>query len=546
MPASTVNLNAVIPLVAFRDVNAGLSRSDMELAISQAQVMLDELYVHLLLKQAMHAVDPVQRLKTMQVRLDSVRDENEFHRQMIFTFISVQDLHTNYLLPEPYRSAVAFLPFMVEEYYDASGVARYPVTRVMPQAVQRPFEPGVEITHWNGMPMTNAIALNATDHAGSNPAAHHLQGLLTMTTRPLLQSLPPREDWVTLTYVYRGGVGEIRFPWMVFRPQPSQAGVPADDAAAAGSATMGVDVGLEKAHRARQLLFVPESMDRTAMGEAAPAPGQISDVPTQNPTTFPNEVEFGIKRTKSGQFGFLRLRSFDIQDVQGYVMEIIRILSLLPATGLILDVRANPGGNILAGEHLLQLFTNKIIEPQPLQIRNTVGTGILSQADLIKNWHRSIMLSVQTGDIYSQPFPVSSRETTNAIGRRYFGPVVLVIDAACYSTTDFFCSGFQDHKIGPMIGYDQTTGAGGANVWTHELFRQLWPDQNRPAFLQLPKGMSMRAAFRRSIRVGDNAGIPVEDLGVSADHLHHRTQRDVMENDSDLYDAAGQILASLA
>ncbi|MQU73991.1 peptidase S41 [Sinorhizobium medicae] len=547
MQASTVNLNAVIPLEAFRTVNAGLSRPEMELAISQAQTLFDELYVHLLLKQSMHAVDPVQRLKTMMLRLGSIGNENEFHRQMIATFVSVQDLHTNYLLPEPYRSAVAFLPFMVEEYYDAAGFPHYPVTRVMPQAIQRPFEPGVEITHWNGMPVVNAITLNAADHAGSNAAARHLQGLLTMTTRPLLQSLSPREDWVTLTFNHRSGVGEIRFPWMVFRPRPTPAAVPADDADAAGSSTLGVDVGLEKAHRARQLLFVPESANRETLAGAAPVDGrQISDVPTQNPTTFPNEIEFGIKRTSSGIFGFLRLRSFDIQDVQAYVTEIMRILGRLPGNGLILDVRSNPGGNILAGEHLLQLFTDKAIEPEPVQIRNTVGTGVLSRAELLSQWNRSIMLSVETGDMYSQPFPVSSRETTNAIGRKYFGPVALIIDAACYSTTDFFSAGFQDHQIGPVLGYDQTTGAGGANVWTHELFRQLWPDRKHQAFLPLPKGMSMRAAFRRSIRVGANAGIPVEDLGVSANFHHRRTQRDILENDADLYDEAGRILTTLA
>ena len=229
MEPATVNMNTMISLSAFRTVNAGLSSDDKELAIRQAFTLFDELYAHLPLKKAMHAVDPVQRLMVMTQRLQQMSDESEFHRQMMTTFISVQDLHTNYLLPDPYRTAVAFQPFMIDEYYDEAGIPHYPVVRMMPQAIQRPFEPGVEITHWNGMPMANAVALNASDHAGSNPSANHLQGLLTMTTRPLLQTLPPREDWVMLTYIHRGGVGEIRYPWSVFQPQAASNEVPAND-----------------------------------------------------------------------------------------------------------------------------------------------------------------------------------------------------------------------------------------------------------------------------------------------------------------------------
>jgi hypothetical protein len=553
MESATVNMNAVVPLSAFRYVNAGLSVDEKFLAVQQAQILFDELYAHLPLKKAMHAVDPVQRLMVMTQRLRQISDETEFHRQMIATFNSVQDLHTNYLLPDPYRTAVAFLPFMVDEYYDDAGIAHYPIVRMMPQAIQRPFEPGVEITHWNGMPMVNAVALNASDHAGSNLSANHLQGLLTMTTRPMLQSLPPREDWVTLTYIHQGGVGEIRYPWSVFQPQPAAHAVPADDSRAVGSATLGLDVGLEHTHRARKLLFVPESIQwehsPTNVGAAGPTgsqfgAGQVSDNPLQNPTIFPNEIEFSVKRTSSGMFGCLRLRSFDVQDVQAYVGEIVRIVGLLPSNGLIIDVRANPGGNILAGEHLLQLFTNKKIEPEPVQIRVTAGAGGLAQSQMLAPWLESINLGVQTGELFSQGFALSPSDSVNAVGRKYFGKVVLLIDAACYSTTDFFCAGFQDHEIGSLIGYDATTGAGGANVWTHDLLNQVWPDpvsDNNP-FKVLPRGMSMRIAFRRSIRVGVNAGRPVEDLGASADIVHRRTRRDILENDADLFDVAGRSL----
>ncbi|MFF3930493.1 S41 family peptidase [Streptomyces hirsutus] len=51
--------------------------------------------------------------------------------------------------------------------------------------------------------------------------------------------------------------------------------------------------------------------------------------------------------------------------------------------------------------------------------------------------------------------------------------MVLITNARCYSATDIFAAGFQDHRIGPVLGTDENTGAGGANVWTHALLSDL-------------------------------------------------------------------------
>jgi hypothetical protein len=52
-------------------------------------------------------------------------------------------------------------------------------------------------------------------------------------------------------------------------------------------------------------------------------------------------------------------------------------------------------------------------------------------------------------------------------------------------------------------------------------------------------------AIRRTLRVGKLAGTPVEDLGVRSDVRHEMTRRDVLENNVDLLDAAGALLAGL-
>lgn len=557
-PARELNLNSVVPLQYFRNANSGLTPAEMEMAVNQALVLLDDLYAHLLLKEAMHAVDPVQALKLLllQVRRGLIGNEKAFHQRMLEIFNSLRDLHTNYLLPEPFAESVAFVPFMVEEYFDEHGLPHYPVTRIMPGAVQRPFVQGVELTHWNGMPMEEAIALNANDHAGSNAAARHLQGLLTMTSRPLVSSLPPREDWVTLTYVHNAGVSEIRFPWSVFRPQRAPLAVQADNPGDPAAKAMGIDIGLAAAHRARKILFKPDAIQREMEmtsgpnGAGAPSGQPVVEDAQRNFTVFPNEIEYGVKNTRSGRFGLLRLRSFNVSDYMAFAGEVVRILQLLPPEGLILDVRSNPGGNILSGEHLLQLFTDRQIEPEPVCLRNTTGTLAYAKHKDLKQWLHSIDLAAETGAQYSQYFPLSEPASVNSIGRRYPGKVVLLTDASCYSTTDFFAAGFQDHEIGPVIGYDQATGAGGANVWTHGLLQQFLPHNGssngtKAPLRPLPRGMSMRISFRRSTRVGARAGLPLEDLGVECDKLHRRTRKDVFEDAADLYEFAGQTLGEM-
>jgi len=115
---------------------------------------------------------------------------------------------------------------------------------------------------------------------------------------------------------------------------------------------------------------------------------------------------------------------------------------------------------------------------------------------------------------------------------------VLITDALCYSTTDIFTAGFQDHSIGPILGTAGNTGAGGANVWPYELMQELSPSIFQP----LPNQASMRLAMRRSLRVGRNAGTPVEDLGVLPDQVHRMTRRDLLEANVDLIEAASVLL----
>jgi hypothetical protein len=190
------NLGGTQTLSTFLGTTGELTIADRERIIDQALVMIEQVYVHLPLKRAMHAIDPVQRLRLLRLRLESV-SERAFHDEMISIYTHLRDLHTNYILPEPYRSSVAFLPFQIEEFFDENE-RKYLVTQVSSLVTDEHFKVGVIPTHWNGVPIDRMVEVNAEREAGSNQAARHAQGLASLTNRWMGMSLrasgAPLED----------------------------------------------------------------------------------------------------------------------------------------------------------------------------------------------------------------------------------------------------------------------------------------------------------------------------------------------------------------
>jgi hypothetical protein len=506
--------------------------------VRQAQVLIEQLYVHLPLKRAMHAVDPVQRLRLLDRRLGGLSDRG-FHDEMIGIFIGLRDLHTNYLLPQPYAGRFAVLPFRIEDYWE-NGARHYMVTGIAPAfPATPPFAVGVEVTHWNGTPIDRAVALNGELNGGSNADARHAQGLQSMTQRWMAMLAAPDEEWVTLSFRAGGGLHEQRFEWQVLTPTPSPtAAVPSAEEDPAASA-LGISALAEETRRAQKAVLVPEAMElesEMAAG-AAKADSDLGKV-----SALPDVLQFGAVQGPNGDLGYLRIRTF-MTNPGPFVEEVMRILDLLPKDGLIIDVRGNGGGAIMAGELLLQLFTPRRIEPESMCFINTRLTLQAAAKKEYEPWLQSIEESVEIGSPFSDALPLVPEyaELCNSVGQRYYSPVALVTDALCYSTTDIFSAGFQDHEIGPVIGTTEHTGAGGANVWDYKELQRVLPNDFKP----LPKGASMRVAIRRSSRVGKRSGDPVEDLGVVADHVHQMTRRDLLERNADLIAAVGAILAEL-
>lgn len=463
----------------------------------------------------------MQRLRLLALRLAAFSDL-QFHAELAGVFRSLRDLHTVYELPAPFAGHVATLGFLVERYADPDGTPHYLVSKVDPAIEHAGFTAGVELLNWNGVPIDRAVERNAEQQPGSNPDARIARGLEALTLRSLRVCAPPDERWVILEYrTASGRRRETRIPWRV-RASETRGGHPQDPVSTI-SAVLGVDAGGESTRQTKRQLFAPP---RSRAGEARALRSVLTS---------------GARTLGERQYGYLRLFSFNVSSARLFAEQVAATLERLPPHGLIIDLRGNPGGNVPAAEGLLQLFTESAVTPVSFSLATTEAALALSGANpSFAAWAPSIRDGVQTGELYSQALPLSDPQAIAGGLSRYPGPKVLIVDPLCYSAADIFAAGFQDNDLGPVLGTAGHTGAGGANVWTHELLQVWLPETLAP----LPNGAGFRVALRRATRTRAKVGIAIEDLGVAADIIHTLTRRDITSRNEDLLADAARTIRS--
>lgn len=547
-----------------------LGNDELKLIVEQAINLLEGFYVHLPMKRAMHAVDPLQRLRLLRRRIGQLASEIAFHHEMTDIFTSLRDLHTNYILPTHLAQMVAFLPFRVEAYFE-NDKRQYIVAQTVPGFHHQTFVPGVRLTYWNGIPIDRAVEIAASYHAGSNPAARHARGVEGLTRRAMNVSPPPDEEWVVVSYEDKNREPrELRADWTIVGLPPEENGT-SPSVATEVAAAFGLDLEGDTFRRINKILFAqyvsaakrkidnarrsaraaPMGLDTTnksvqiaiAQAESEAASNAVQGTES----TMPDVFSVKVVNVDGRDYSYLRIATFNVYDDVAFVDEFLRLIERpeMPRNGLIIDVRGNGGGLIFAGERLLQLLTPRTIEPCRLQFINTPANLDLCRAVKgLKSWLPSLERAFETGATFSAGYPITPPERCNDIGQRYYGRVVLLTDARCYSTTDIFAAGFQDHKIGTILGTDNNTGAGGANVWTLDLIREFFQSgQVSPPLLPLPRGGGMRVAIRRTLRIGDEAGTELEDLGVKPDVVHQLTRSDILNGNHDLIECAARLIA---
>src|SRR5687768_12745398 len=99
----------------------GLRLAARKKLIGTALDLIETLYVHLPLKRSMYAVNPLQRLKLLRRRSEVQKppiSDRVFFDELLGVFCQLRDLHTSFVLPEPFRSSTAFLPFRLERCFE--------------------------------------------------------------------------------------------------------------------------------------------------------------------------------------------------------------------------------------------------------------------------------------------------------------------------------------------------------------------------------------------------------------------------------------------
>lgn len=533
---------------ARRPVPTGLDAAGRGEVVDVFIGLLEGLYAHLPLKRSMYGVDPVQRLRLLKQRVDRM-DPLEFHYEMAGIVTGLRDAHTRYIGPSAFAGRAAMLPFLVEAYGPMTA-PRYIVSNVADDRSlidnSRYFRPGVEIRWWNGVPMDRAVDLHADNETGGRPDARRARALESMTLRALQYGPPPDERWVTVGYVDRKGVErELRLEWRVVTPR--QAATSGQLSAGKGDLAFGIDPAAETHRRVKKLLFAPDLWlaDQRAARTPSVAPVAAGE---WLPTSMQDVLAARVWPVGRERVGHLRLWSFDVADDQAYLDEVIRLLGLLPDRGLIIDLRANPGGLIWAAERLLQLFTPRRVQPTRFSLIATPLTRAMAAAPQnsgeLEPWGGSLRDAIADGEAYSCAVPITPVESCNDIGQVYGGRVVAIVDPNTYSAGDLFAAGFVDNQIGPLINVGEATGAGGANVWSPQ---HVGDALVGTGFDQqpLPGGISYTLAVRRATRAGPAEGTAIEDVGVHDGFPYAMTERDLIDKNKPMLSHAGRIVLGL-
>jgi tetratricopeptide (TPR) repeat protein len=460
--------------------------------VSQAHVLLEEVF----------AGDPGPALVGLPDRWAAAVEAIEplvVHTALIEAFAALRDPTTVYVLPSPHRHMVASLPFLLERCLDGDQ-ERYVVAAVTADAA-RDLPRGAEVTKWNGIPISAAVEACTGTIAATDAEARTARAVGALTHWPVDLLGPVALDTVTIGYDDDG--------------QSREAVVPRKPVEVPSPSAIGADT-------ARLL-----STDELGMRVLAAQRDLLSGSDMTRSRTFPEHVQFTSRQGR----GHLRIRSFEVGDADAFAREVADILSGLPAEGVVIDVRGNPGGQIAAAERLIQLFIPQEVKPQALAVRAGDLTLRLarSEGDLA-DWREPIETAIENGNRLTKPMQLAAGHdrACNEIGQRYHGPVILLVDARTAGAASFLEAGFARHRIGKVITTDPVPDRPRlSNAWSHDLLVRLLPG---PPLVR-PAG---DAAFSVSMRVaseGDEAG--------GWEHVRHvLTRRDVLAEDQDLFAAA--------
>lgn len=577
----------------FRDRMSVLEDRPEERAtiIEQALLLFEHFYAHRLYKEDLYKAQPMQLLRELQPIAATLKAV-DFHSRMLTIFGTVKDAHTGYILPPPFDTMTALLPFQLRKIRGRNGKADYLVTKVLESAPGEgfggtSFGVGSRILRWDGLDIEDAIR-NANE-VGGNSASALSRGAVRATLRPLGFSRIPRvdEEIVTLDYHPPGleTVDTIRVRWGIlsgFSPSEETGTNLSPQALLQRAFSMN---HLQCTLRyAQQVLWNPEVISaypRYVYGGVNQQPQSVGQAPVENPggekapssgeskdpnvfSLLPKQFKFQHTRgTTEGnekflhpgdltdrtkpekRFSYVRIFQFSEAGLEpgstdDSAVEFRRILELLNEVapdGLILDLRANGGGDIRTAERELQMLLPELLKPAGFHMANTP----MAQAMVKSAGEGTVPAKFRDAGMQPEDNRITGHIRLTATddewerGQAYMGPVALLIDGSTYSAADIFSGGFADHNVGTIVGVDDATGGGGASVWDHQELVANGANLVDLKLEKLPMGVGMRLAALRSSRVNKEQLTFIEDVGVAADLVYLPTEDDALNGFKGLF-----------
>lgn len=564
---------------------------------------------HLFLQRSLYKVDVVQSLKNFNTTISNDQTNFEFHNEMARIFSTMNDFHTVYERPPPLRDTIAILLIVIQRIFER-GEWRYIVSNILGNANDvSPLQVGSEIVSYDGIPIEKAVQRMGAQGFGSNRAAQIANGVLSLFVRALAAEVVPLKEEVSIKFLTQlGSEKEISLKWFFlddaalqvlsrFRDQkPTSKGKKwwnklsgarrfvrrngqmhsrpqgrkweatnaiqnlspkrflghsdlwhiSEETAQKGGLYDWADIGPKNVQK---LFFGDESQKAQALEKW----GKTVRINEQNRTVIPvslvveDFISAELVNTTHGEIGILRLLSFSEPGIDEIADEVERLLGLMPADGVVIDIRGNPGGDADTVKATFELLSGKEAPLLPTSLRATkLMSNFLSTANARFGADEDTFLSagmeaVQSALRVDERFSGPTTSLFTPQTRRpqaYKGPVVTLVDGLTYSGGDVFTALQIDQNASRVVGVDANVGAGGATVVDYSLLVSTAPTVFKP----LPGNVSMSTSFRRYYRTGPNAGAIIESFGVKPDDVYNRTRKDVLGNDCDLYEFLGGVL----
>lgn len=484
------------------------------LVLNQARIILTQIYINreVKIKDFGPTANPVPYLNKIESELTTISDES-FHKQLSDIFFRLRDLHTLYYLPKPFACYQSFLPFGFKEVTTANGKKAIVVAtmrddqqvlKYMPQPFR--LKRGDIVTSYNGMPIEQAIQSQMDRSLGANPSAARRKSIENLRFFEHDLDLLPETDSVKFEFqTSKGEKYKLEIPWLTWKNW--------------SCINQQNDLAIN----------APKTIPM------AKATKQKSDFDQTGEST----LYWQINKTKFGTFGYIELTSFDPIDVtpNEVVTKVKNLLQneLKNTDGLMIDLRGNTGGRLNLSEKLIQLFSPHEIQPHTYILRNSEANALYMSLTPMDRFTKALDEAQRTGSPFTKKLSIDTKEEINDLGQVYFKPVAVYVDSNCYSACDTFAAHVQDHKVATVFGEDQTTGGGGANVFSLnevlEDFEQYGVDSG--LFQKLPNAQNITFAFRQAFRSSANKGKLIEDAGVTVDRISSPNLTDLFNSNND-------------